>query len=202
MNGVFASYHSKIEFMIPIRIECECGQPYAFEIEPVNGRMPVPVACPTCGRDGTAAANAVIARSLAAPAPSAPAAPAQGEGSQPEGLVDLDFVSTFPQVFWVSSVGRDAKAPRGFRYKLLTMRREPEMDIDIIFLREMVDGKKEVLSAKRGPLSTFGMLNGTVEQLGKDKEMTFERFDFSNVRSFEEFRARALEAGWESYKSA
>src|SRR6266481_740327 len=57
--------------MVPIKIQCECGQRYAFEIEPVNGRMPSAVTCPSCGADGTAAANVAIAQSqqqAAAPA--------------------------------------------------------------------------------------------------------------------------------------
>ena len=40
--------------MIPIKIICHCGQKYAFDVQPVDGRMPVPVYCPACGRDGTA----------------------------------------------------------------------------------------------------------------------------------------------------
>jgi hypothetical protein len=49
--------------MIPIKIQCSCGQHYAFEIEPVNGRMPSSVACPACGADGTDAANEIIGQS-------------------------------------------------------------------------------------------------------------------------------------------
>jgi hypothetical protein len=52
--------------MIPVKIQCGCGQRYAFDVEPVDDRMPSPVACPGCGADGTAAANEVIARALAA----------------------------------------------------------------------------------------------------------------------------------------
>ena len=187
---------------IPIRIECDCGQPYAFEIEPVNGRMPVPVACPTCGRDGTIAANAVITEALTPSAP--PAAPkvAPTEQSPPEGFLDIDFISTFPQAFWVSTIGKDAKAPEGFRYKVLTMRKEPEMTVDIILLRETVDGVKSVVSSKRGPMRTFAMIEGMVQKLGQDTRVTFERFDFSDVRSFEEFRARALASGWETFHAA
>lgn len=51
--------------MIPIKIQCGCGQRYAFDIEPVCGRMPSSVACPVCGSDGTPAANEVIAFTLA-----------------------------------------------------------------------------------------------------------------------------------------
>jgi hypothetical protein len=69
--------------MIAIKIQCACGQRYAFDVEPVNGRMPVGVACPACGIDGTVAANRMIAQALgvqpavvAAPVAVATAAPA------------------------------------------------------------------------------------------------------------------------------
>lgn len=52
--------------MIPIKIQCSCGQKYAFDVEPINGRMPQVVNCPVCGADGTAAANEIIARQLSA----------------------------------------------------------------------------------------------------------------------------------------
>ena len=58
--------------MIPIKIQCGCGQRYAFDVEPVNGRMTSTVACPTCGVDGTAAANEMIAQTLAAQPEAAP----------------------------------------------------------------------------------------------------------------------------------
>lgn len=51
--------------MIPVKIQCGCGQKYAFEVEPVNGQMAATVACPVCGMDGTAAANQVLAQTLA-----------------------------------------------------------------------------------------------------------------------------------------
>ena len=52
--------------MIPIKIECGCGQRYAFDVEPVSGQMPSAVACPVCGADGTAAANAALAQNAPA----------------------------------------------------------------------------------------------------------------------------------------
>src|SRR5258705_889616 len=50
--------------MTSIKIECGCGQRYAFDVEPVNGLMPYTVACPICGADGTGAANEVIYQSV------------------------------------------------------------------------------------------------------------------------------------------
>jgi len=61
--------------MIPVKIQCGCGQKYAFEVEPVNDRMPFPIACPVCNTDGTTAANQVIAQMFTSqpPAPIAAA---------------------------------------------------------------------------------------------------------------------------------
>ena len=50
--------------MIPVKIFCVCGQKYAFEVQPVNGAMPVPVNCPVCQRDGTEQANQFLAKIL------------------------------------------------------------------------------------------------------------------------------------------
>jgi len=56
--------------MVAVKIICGCGQKYAFDVYPLNGRMPAPVQCPVCGMNGTAVANEVIARTLGAqPAP-------------------------------------------------------------------------------------------------------------------------------------
>ena len=56
--------------MTTVKVECDCGQRYAFDVEPVHGRMPSAVACPVCGVDGTAKANAILARSApVAPTP-------------------------------------------------------------------------------------------------------------------------------------
>jgi hypothetical protein len=72
--------------MVTIKIECPCGQHYAFDVEPVNGRVPSPVACPACGVEGTAAANALLAEKFGAQAapvanPVAGTGGAAGEGA-------------------------------------------------------------------------------------------------------------------------
>jgi hypothetical protein len=52
-----------------LKVVCQCGQKYKFDVEPVNGRMPFTVNCPVCNLDGTAAANALIAGQLAVAPP-------------------------------------------------------------------------------------------------------------------------------------
>ena len=49
-----------------IKVQCECGTRFAFDVEPVNGRMPMRVNCPSCGADGTDFANGEIRQKLAA----------------------------------------------------------------------------------------------------------------------------------------
>lgn len=55
-----------------VKIQCACGTKFAFEVEPVNGRMPMNVNCPGCNGSALDLANAEIARQLTAtPAPPA-----------------------------------------------------------------------------------------------------------------------------------
>ena len=64
---------------IPVKIQCGCGQRYAFDVEAAGELRPNSVACPVCGADGTPAANAVIAQALAAAVPPV-ANPSQSSG--------------------------------------------------------------------------------------------------------------------------
>src|SRR5438094_332625 len=53
-----------------VKIHCPCGTRYKFDVEPVDAQLPGPVSCPTCGADGTGAANASIQQALRAAAAS------------------------------------------------------------------------------------------------------------------------------------
>ncbi len=53
-----------------LKVVCECGQKYKFDVEPVGGRMPMTVNCPACGVDGTRAANDMLSQMV--PNPPAP----------------------------------------------------------------------------------------------------------------------------------
>jgi hypothetical protein len=55
--------------MMTVKVQCGCGQRYAFDVEPIGGRMPSGVACPVCGLDGTATANQIIGQTLGAQSP-------------------------------------------------------------------------------------------------------------------------------------
>ncbi len=68
-----------------LKVQCQCGQKYKFDVEPVNGQMPFTVNCPVCGADGTQTGNAMLAQmaptvAAAAPAPARAPVPAPASG--------------------------------------------------------------------------------------------------------------------------
>jgi hypothetical protein len=46
--------------MLELKIQCDCGQKYKFDVEPLNGQMPFKVNCPVCGAEGTGSANQML----------------------------------------------------------------------------------------------------------------------------------------------
>jgi hypothetical protein len=59
-----------------LKVLCDCGQKFKFDVEPANGRMPYAINCPTCNADATEKANSVMAENLArVSSPSAAAPP-------------------------------------------------------------------------------------------------------------------------------
>jgi len=57
-----------------LKVVCDCGQKYKFDVEPVHGRMPVKINCPVCGTDGTASANDLLAQCFPDQSPPIPVA--------------------------------------------------------------------------------------------------------------------------------
>jgi hypothetical protein len=59
-----------------LKVVCNCGQKYKFDVEPVNGQMPFTVNCPVCGINGTHLANGLLSQMpLPMPAPILPPSP-------------------------------------------------------------------------------------------------------------------------------
>ena len=55
-----------------VKVQCPCGARFAFDVEPVHDRMPVPINCPECGADATNLSNAVIRQQAGPSIPSKP----------------------------------------------------------------------------------------------------------------------------------
>lgn len=59
-----------------LKVVCQCGQKFKFDVEPVNGQMPFKVNCPVCNLDGTSTANVMLAEILSnQPPPTATTSP-------------------------------------------------------------------------------------------------------------------------------
>ncbi len=112
----------------------------------------------------------------------------------------VNFKDTFPWKVWVSSEGRDSTYPAGFHYKLLSVRNADSTIVDFALVRELPDGSKVVAIHANGPLAKFDATTAHVlETLSKSFNITFQLFDLSDVRTFEEFQTRAADLGWGVY---
>lgn len=58
--GTRSQSRKPLKPMIELKVYCDCGQKFKFDVEPINGRMPFTVACPICHRDGTTKANDLL----------------------------------------------------------------------------------------------------------------------------------------------
>lgn len=97
-----------------IKIQCDCGTKFKFDVDPVHGRMPMPVACPACASDRTAAANEFISQNAAllaatvthsVPVARIPAAPASlGMSARAAAALSADPQSAAPNTSTVPEV--------------------------------------------------------------------------------------------------
>ena len=108
-----------------LKVICQCGQKFKFEVEPVNGRMPFAVNCPICNADGTATANGMLAQSFSSPPPplvTSTAPPpvaasklsihreAPAPSAAPPALAPLQSTSTPPPIGAVAPLSTDKKS--------------------------------------------------------------------------------------------
>jgi hypothetical protein len=107
-----------------LKVACDCGQKYKFDVAPVDGRMPFMVNCPVCGVDGTSTANQLLAEQLSVvPVPMANPTPVAAGGLRinrpaPTDAPPPSFASSAaPQVLPgakpISPIKPLAKAPIG-----------------------------------------------------------------------------------------
>jgi hypothetical protein len=113
------------------------------------------------------------------------------------GIVVFDFVTRFPHKFWVSSWAKDDQYPDGFRYKLISVRPEPDGLIELLVLLEEKSGDKtEMTSLEVSPSALDRTANTFTEGLAEEYALEFEELDLSNTRSEQQFHAKVVEAGW------
>jgi hypothetical protein len=116
-------------------------------------------------------------------------------------LVTYDFVTRFPHVSWISNWSSDDEYPKGFRYKVLTVRHDPGCKVELVVVMEEADGSK--IERVRLDVATQAFdrnARSLVEKLASRFKLDFEEHDLSNVRTADEFDTRIEELGWRDWK--
>lgn len=116
---------------------------------------------------------------------------------KPNSFVQVDFESTFPHYFWTSDWKPNETGEGEFRMKILTIRNQREDTIEGVWLREEEGGYKEEVLSWRATPEQFAEGTDLVEKVEQEYGIRFEKADFSNIRSFEEFEAQVIAIGWE-----
>lgn len=116
-------------------------------------------------------------------------------------LVTYDFVTCFPHVNWISNWSSDDQYPDGFRYKVLTVRHEPERKIEVVVIMEERSGGKIERARLDIAAETFDKhARSLVAELAACFEIEFEKDDLSDVKTAEELEKRIEELGWREWK--
>lgn len=119
------------------------------------------------------------------------------DNDTPEPLTTLDFVTRYPHKYWISDWTKDEAYPDGFRYKLLSVRPEPEEFIELLLVLEQPGGLKTVMEHLDVSPSRFDRTAQTfVEGLTEAYGLGFELLDLSATRTFEDFERVVTQAGW------
>jgi hypothetical protein len=114
-----------------------------------------------------------------------------------EPLTTLDFATRFPHKYWISNWAKDDTYPDGFRYKVLSVRAEPDDFIELLLVLERPGGEKTVMKHLDVAPSAFDRTAQTfVEGLTEAHGLDFEPLDLSAIRTSEEFERIVTEAGW------
>jgi len=115
-----------------------------------------------------------------------------------EAFVSIDFNKIFPHKYWVSSWSNDEQYPSGFRYKLLSVRPEPEGLIELVVLLEERSGAKTEMQRLNVSPSAFDRgAKIFIDGLTEEHNIEFTELDLTNVRDESEFERITKAAGWE-----
>jgi hypothetical protein len=112
-------------------------------------------------------------------------------------IVSIDFKTRFPHKYWVSSWSKDEQYPQGFRYKLLSVRPEPDGLIELVVVLEEASGAKSEMKRLDVSPSALDRTAATfTDGLSDAYKIEFTELDLTKVRNESEFERRVQAAGW------
>ena len=113
------------------------------------------------------------------------------------GIINFDFQTIYPPKFWISNWASDTTYPKGYCYKILSVRNSANARAEIVVLRTYHDGTKEELH--RADVSISEVENASsifVSGLSQRFSLDFEEQDYTHARTLEEFKQLTSEHGW------
>jgi hypothetical protein len=117
--------------------------------------------------------------------------------AQIPGVPNIDFQRYFPHITAVSEEKVMKDFPDGVQYKFLTVRDAIDNSIVVALTRK--EGKERLVRVflARGPIEgSEETLKKTVAKFSGTLGVSFEFIDLREIRTFEEFEARARDLGW------
>ncbi len=119
----------------------------------------------------------------------------------PEALITVDFETRFPHHYWISTWATDEQYPKGFRYKILSVRPEPDGLFELVVVLEQRGGlKTEMENLSISPSAFERTAKIFVDGLADSYGIKFEMLDTSSCRSAEEFDRVVTRAGWNEWR--
>ena len=105
------------------------------------------------------------------------------------GIISFDFQHVFPHLFWISNWVVDATYPKGVCYKILSVRDEAASLGELVLIRTLRDGTKEILHRARVHLNELqNAASIFVDGLSKKLGLNFEEQDYRMVKTIDEFK--------------
>jgi hypothetical protein len=116
-------------------------------------------------------------------------------------LVSLDFESSYPYKFWVSSWSADESYPGGFRYKLLSSYNPETEIVDLVLLLEEKNGDKTEMTRLEAKLNKADRVAQIfVDGLCESYQLDFEEQDYSSARTLEHFETLFQSYGGKTFE--
>lgn len=109
----------------------------------------------------------------------------------------IDFETWFPHKCWLSSWANDEQHSRGFRYKMVSMRPEPQGLLQLIVVLEEASGSHTPMAQVHASVHGIDSRAASFTQgLGKAYDITFAESDLSAVRTESELIDHLKAFGW------
>jgi hypothetical protein len=103
-------------------------------------------------------------------------------------MLHIDFKHRFPHLAWASDMIYRKENPSGFSVKILTARHEPSGELDGVFLQQMFDGGKFVISRFTATHADLHLILELVNVQESRHSTKFTCEDYRNIRTAEEFK--------------